>query len=97
MCKKTVALEKIETELLGRTEVRMLRWILRRSPTERMRNEEIHKRAGVVSSTETRLRWFGHVMKKKDEEPTKKTWNEPIRGKRSRIRQIKVEGRREKT
>ena len=30
---------------------------------------------------ETRLWWFGHVIRKKDEELIKKAWNEPIRGK----------------
>ena len=78
----------MEEEFLERIEMRMLQWMLSASRRERFRNEEIHKGAGVVSITkrirEMRILWFELMMRKKDEEPFRKAWNEQIRGKRSR-------------
>ena len=55
----------------------------------------ISKRAGVACITEMirepRLWWFGHVMRKKDEAPMKKAWNEPIRWIK-KMTEIKLDG-----
>ena len=87
----TWAVRKKEQDLLERTEMRMLRWILGVFLSERLRNEEIRKLAGVVCITEkikeARLRWYGHVVRSNEECAIKKVWKEPVRGKRSRGRQ----------
>lgn len=57
---------------------------------ERLEYDEI-RRAGLVKITEvireSRLRWYGHVLRKDDEEVVKRAWEEPVRGRRSRGRQ----------
>ena len=58
---ETWALSKKESELLERTKMRMLRWILGVGRRDRIRNENIRKRLKVLCITEkirtTRLRW----------------------------------------
>ena len=88
---ETWALRKREEQILERTEMRMLRWILGVSLREKPRNEEVRKRAGVVCISEkiraARLRWFGHVLRRDKQTKIKKAWKELITGKRSRRRQ----------
>ncbi|XP_064102639.1 uncharacterized protein LOC135212798 [Macrobrachium nipponense] len=71
--------------------MRMLRWVMGISLLERLENDEIRRRAGLVKITvvirESRLRLFGHVLRMDDEEGVKKDWEEPVRGRRSRGRQ----------
>ena len=71
--------------------MRMLRRIMGISLRERLENDEIRRRAGVMKITEvireSRLRWFGHVLRMDDEEGVKKALEEPVRGRRSRGRQ----------
>ena len=85
------AIRKEEERLLERTEMRMLRWILGISLREHLNNDEIRNRAGVVSIIkkveESRLRWFGHIMRMDDEEIVKKAVKQDVTGKRSRGRQ----------
>jgi len=66
--------------MLERTEMRMFRWIIIRvSLRVSLKNQEIRKRVGVACITENirevMLWWFGHMMRRKDEEPIKKVWN----------------------
>ena len=88
---ETWALRRKEEAKLERTEMRMLRWIMGISLRERLENDEIRRRAGVMKITEvireSRLRWFGHVLRMDDEEGVKKALEEPVRGRRSRGRQ----------
>ena len=71
------ALRKAEQNLLERTEMRMLRWMIGRKRTEKIRNEEIITRAGVENISETireeRLRWLGHVERKSEEDVVMRT------------------------
>ena len=88
---ETWALKKTEERKLERTEMRMLRWAMGISLREHLRNEEVRRRAGVDCITEvirkSKLRWFGHLVRREDEEPIKKAWITPVEGRRSRGRQ----------
>lgn len=88
---ETWALRRKEENQLERTEMRMLRWIQGISLKDRIRNEDIRKSAGVTSiilkAKQEKLRWFGHVLRREEDNPVKKAWREPIKGKRSRGRQ----------
>lgn len=88
---ETWALRKKEEEMMERTEMRMLRWMLGISLRDRLRNEEIRRRAGIVKISdkirEARLRWYGHVLRKPEGEAVKRVWRQPVVGRRSRGRQ----------
>ena len=88
---ETWALRRKEEEKLERTEMRMLRWIMGISLFERLENDEIRRRAGIVKITEVireaRLRWYGHVLRMDGGEGVRRAWDEPVRGRRSRGRQ----------
>ena len=88
---ETWALRRKEEAKLERTEMRMLRWIMGISLLERLENDDIRRMAGLVKITEvireSRLRWYGHVLRMDGEERVKKAWEEPVRGRRSRGRQ----------
>ena len=88
---ETWALRRKEEQKLERTEMRMLRWMLGISLLERLENEDIRRGAGVRKITdliaESRLRWYGHVVRMDEEENVKRAWLEPVRGRRSRGRQ----------
>ena len=74
---------------MERTEMRMLKWILRVSKRDRMRNENIRKKLKVLCITEirtTRLRWAGHVERSEEEGILKRARNEKIPGRRARGR-----------
>ena len=45
--------EKVEGNLLGRTEMRMLTWMMGITRTGKIRNEEIRANASVADITET--------------------------------------------
>ena len=89
----TRVLRKKERDLLERTEMRTLRWIMRVSLKEKKKNDEIRKIAGVLCISEKireqRLRWYGHVMRREGEVSIKKALQKPVIRKRSRGRQRK--------
>ena len=68
---ETWALKRREEEMLERTEMRMLRWILGVSLKDRKRNDFIRNTIGVTCITdkirESRLRWYGHVQRSKED------------------------------
>ena len=57
---------------------------------EKLENDEI-RRASVVKITEvireTRLRWYGYVLRMDGKKEVKRSWEEPVRGRISRGRQ----------
>jgi len=73
------SLRRKEEELLERTKMRMLRWILGVSLKDRKRNEDIRHAVGVACITdkirEARLRWYGHVQRREDDSCVKKIMN----------------------
>lgn len=86
-------LKRREEELLERTEMRMLRWILGVSLKDKNRNENIRKAAGVAciseKAREARLRWYGHVERADEGSSIKRIMNAEVKGHRSRGRQKK--------
>jgi len=80
---------KVEHEAkLERTEMRMIRWMCGVSLRERQTNIELRSRFGVESIVEVvrrnRLRWFGHVQRRSDDDWVK------------RCTMLEVEGRKPK-
>ena len=90
---ETWALKRREEEMLERTEMRMLRWILGVSLKDRKRNDFLRNKIGVTCITdkirESRLRWYGHVQRSKEDGCIKRILNAEIYGRRSRGRQRK--------
>uniref|UniRef100_UPI003EBD1358 hypothetical protein n=1 Tax=Klebsiella pneumoniae TaxID=573 RepID=UPI003EBD1358 len=84
---ETWALRKKEEGMLQRTEMRMVRWIAGISLSEKRRSEDIRKICGICNikekAREARLRYFGHVKRRGDEEPMKKAMTTEVEGKRN--------------
>ena len=63
----TWALGKVKQNLIERTEMRMLRWMMGTKRNEKFRTEAIRARARVANISEkireARLRWLGHVVR----------------------------------
>ena len=75
---ETWALGKGEQDLLERTEVRMLRWMMVIKWTENITNEDIRARESVTNISkkirEVRLIWLGHVERKSKEDAIMWKW-----------------------
>ena len=88
---KIWALRKKEKDILERTEMRMVRWIAGISLLERRESDDIRRMCGVCKigekAREARLRYFGHVKRREDDEPVKKAMLMPVTGRRSVGRQ----------
>ena len=73
------------------TEMRMLRWIGGISLHEHRTNDDIRRFMKVKKITdrarEARLRWYGHVMRREQDNILKRVWLAPVEGRRSRGRQ----------
>jgi len=71
----------------------MLRWILGLTLRDKKRNDDIRRIFGVACITdkvrEARLRWFGHVQRREEEDCVKRILEADVRGQRSRGRQSK--------
>ena len=84
---------KVEHELkMNRTEMSMIRWMCGDKLNERKKSEELRELLGLepvsVMIKKSRLRWFGHVERKDDNNWVKCciTWEvEGIRQKRGKI------------
>ena len=72
------------------TEIRMLRWSLGVTRRDRIRNESIRGTIGVGDTAgklrETRLRWYGHVLRREEEHINKRVLNMELPGRRKRRR-----------
>ena len=86
-------LRRREEERLERTEMRMLRWILGLTLRDKKRNDDIRRILGVACITdkvrEARLRWYGHVQRREDDDCVKRILEANVGGQRSRGRQRK--------
>ena len=85
-----MTLRKAEQNLLERTEMRMLRWMVGIKRIEKIRNGEIRARAGVANISdnirEVRLRWLGRVERKSEEDVVMTTWRKMEVGGHRKIR-----------
>ena len=85
------ALRKKEEGVLDRTEMRMVRWIAGISLMERRKSQDIRRMCGICNikekAREVRLRYFGHVTRREENEQTKRAKDMPVRGRRSVGRQ----------
>ncbi|GFO03698.1 hypothetical protein PoB_003020300 [Plakobranchus ocellatus] len=79
-----------EEQLLETTEMRMLRRIREVTLEDKMRSDDIRKELGVCpigeKARESRLRWFGHVMRREPENHLKQMLNLEVPGRRPRGR-----------
>ena len=82
---------KKDERRLETTETKMLRRMLGVTFKDRMRNEDVRRRTAVTSSVVSmievnKLRWYGHVLRKSEDEVVRQAWEMPVKGERSRGR-----------
>jgi len=86
-------LRRREEERLERTEMRMLLWILGLTLRDRKRNDDIRRILGVACITdkvqEARLRWYGHIQRREEDDCVKRILEANVGRQRSRGRQRK--------
>ena len=81
--------KKKDERRLETTEMKMLRRMLDVTLKDRMRNEDVRRRTtmtlSVVSVIEVnKLRWYGHMLRKSEDEVVRQAWEVPVKGERSR-------------
>ena len=76
--------------------MRMLRWILGLTLRDRKRNDDIRLILGVECITdkvrEARLRWYGHIQRREEDDCVKRILEANVGGQRSRGRQAQHGG-----
>ena len=82
---------KVEDELkIERNDMRMVRWICGVKLSDKVTSEELRRRLRIEDIKSVirrkRLRWFGHVQRKEDDEWVKKCMEFKVEGCRSRGR-----------
>ena len=84
------AMKKAQEKKLDVAEMRMLRWMSGVTKLDRIRNERIRgtTKVGEISKKvqESRLKWYGHVLRRKDECVGKIVMGMEVPGKRRRGR-----------
>jgi len=78
---------RCEEERFERTEMRMLRWLLDHTLKDRKRNDDIRRIVGVACITdkvrEARLRWYGHIQRREEDDCVKRILEADVHGQRS--------------
>ena len=86
----TWAVKKAQEKKLDVAEMRMLRWMSGVTKLDRIRNERIRgtTKVGEISKKvqESRLKWYGHVLRREDEYVGKRVMWMEVPGKRRRRR-----------
>ena len=81
---------------LQRAEVRMVRWICAVKLQDRVPSKGLRERLGlddIISVLQqNRLRWYGHVLRKEDNDWVKKCMKYEVEGVRSKSRPKKTSG-----
>ena len=87
---ETCAVKKTQEQKLDVAEMRMLRWMSGVTKLDRIRNERIRgtTKVGEISKKvqESRLKWYGHVLRREDEYVGKRVVAMEVPGKRRRGR-----------
>ena len=82
---ETWAMKKGITDLIQRAEMRMVRWMCGVSLLDHIRSDVLRKRLNILDIGEVlrraRLRWFGHVMRKEDDDWVKRCMDIVVEGK----------------
>ena len=82
------AVKKAQEKKLDVAEMRMLRWMSGVSKLDRIRNERIRgtTKVGEISKKvqQSRLKWYGHVLRREDEYVGKRVMAVEVPGKRRR-------------
>ena len=88
---ETWAVKKAQEKKLDVAEMRMLRWMSGVTKLDRIRNERIRgtTKVGEISKKvpESRLKWYGHVLRREDEYIGKRVMGMEVPGKRRSGRQ----------
>ena len=86
-------LRKKEERMLETTEMKMLRRIRGVTRLDRLRNDDIRQELGVeniiTKVRQSRLRWYGHLLRMEEGNAVKKMWETEIDGRRPRGRPLK--------
>ena len=81
----TWAVKKVQENKLDMAEMRMLRWMCGVTKLDRNRNERIRgtTKVGEISKKvhESRLKWYGHVLRREDEHVGKRVMAMEVSGK----------------
>jgi len=95
-CSEAWTLRRREEGRLERTEMRMLSWILGLTLKDRKMNDDIRRIIGVACITdkvrEARLRWYGHIRRREEDDCVKQILEADVHGQRSRGRQRERDG-----
>ena len=83
-------LKKKDEQLLETTEMRMLRRMKRVTIRDRIRSRDIRQELRVKDIIEvarqSRLKWYGHLMRMEEGNRVKEVWNTNVQGNRLRGR-----------
>jgi len=87
---ETWPVRKQNAVALQRAEMRMVRWMCSIKPKDRLPSTELRERLGVDNIAlilqRNRLRWYGHVLQKDDDDWMKKCIEYEVEGSRPRDR-----------
>jgi len=85
---ETGPVRKENVEALQRAEMRMVRWMCGVKLKDRLTSKELRQRLGIDDITlvlqQNRLRWYGHVLRKDDDDWVKKCMEYEVEGPRPR-------------
>ena len=91
---ETWSLKSDSAQRLERTEMRMVRWMCGTSLREKQRGEDLLQSMGLTKITDeirqSRLRWYGHVVRREESHWLKKAWRFEVVGPRPRGRPRKT-------
>ena len=81
---ETWPMTKVISTLLDRAEMRMVRWMCNKTLMDKISSDELRNRLKIPDIGEmlrrARLRWFGHVMRKDDDDWVKRCMNLTVEG-----------------
>ena len=85
---QTWPVRKENVVALQRAEMRMVRWMCGVKLKDRLPSKELRERLGVddiaLLLQQNRLRWYGHVLRKDDDDWVKKCMEHEVEGSRPR-------------